>query len=508
MNQREVSFLLGFAVVALLVLPFVFQYECERARRQASAPPPPKVLRVMAASPERVRGSLSPYGPGFEQELLSAFSHGAGYRIEWLPTTSIRKAFEALEQGKADLVIGANVELPAPAAQADATVRPAAAKSAASPAVTPAVTVAGPVAAGPAYAHYKPVLVHSSSRYGLRRAQDMCEAPILLTANPVLEARLASHTSQLPCRPTKRVAATCELTPILNSLDSGEERFALVDDGRFQLLQPFYPGVRPARQVGEAIPYRWYWNNRDEELATAMESFWRYHETETRLARLTEKYFGFLPASTDYFEIRHLVRTVAGALPRFRDVIEREAAKNGLDPLFLIAVIYQESHFDPEAVSETGVRGLMQITEATARTLGVADRTDPVQSIEGGARYLRRLFEEMEAHGVRGWDRWFFALAAYNRGKGHVDDAVMLARDFGGDGDTWGELKAALPLLAHERYYSRCKNGYTRGGQAVAYVDNIRYYYYVLKGLVALARPEAEDLGALSGLVPPAWPRV
>jgi membrane-bound lytic murein transglycosylase F len=183
-----------------------------------------------------------------------------------------------------------------------------------------------------------------------------------------------------------------------------------------------------------------------------------------------------------------------------------EAEKNGIDPLFLAAVIYQESRFNARARSRTGVRGLMMITQATAEDLDVADRLDPEQSIRGGAAYLRELWERLEPLGLEPWDRWFLALAAYNQGINHLRDAVELSRRMGGSGETWRDVKKVFPLLAWQKYYSQAKYGYTRGYEAVTYVDSIRYFYYILHGFVVLGRPEAEHLGPLLGAAPDGWP--
>jgi membrane-bound lytic murein transglycosylase F len=145
------------------------------------------------------------------------------------------------------------------------------------------------------------------------------------------------------------------------------------------------------------------------------------------------------------------------------------------------------------------VRGLMQITGATARELGI-NRLDPMQSISGGSKYLKILYDRLEPYGLEQWDRWFFALAAYNQGWGSLTDAIKLSQRLGGSGNTWREVKEVFPLLARSKYYRQAEHGYARGWEAVNYVDSIRYYYYVLQGLVILSRPEAKDLPAL---VPP-----
>lgn len=93
--------------------------------------------------------------------------------------------------------------------------------------------------------------------------------------------------------------------------------------------------------------------------------------------------------------------------------IDAAAAKHGIDPALLRALVRQESGFDPAARSPAGASGLTQLMPGTAASLGVTDPTDPVQALDGGARYLR---QQLDRFG--GDER--LALAAYNAGPGAV----------------------------------------------------------------------------------------
>ncbi|MFN2350041.1 MAG: transglycosylase SLT domain-containing protein, partial [Thioalkalivibrio sp.] len=165
--------------------------------------------------------------------------------------------------------------------------------------------------------------------------------------------------------------------------------------------------------------------------------------------------------------------------PRFRPLFETAAASHEVRWTLLAAQSYQESHWDPAARSPTGVRGLMMLTQPTAAELGVTNRLDPAQSINGGARYLadlrRRLPETIQEP-----DRTWIALAAYNVGMGHVFDARGLARDLGRNPDSWVEFREVLPLLAQPRYHRKLRYGYARGTEPVEYVRRIRNYEDIL----------------------------
>jgi len=104
----------------------------------------------------------------------------------------------------------------------------------------------------------------------------------------------------------------------------------------------------------------------------------------------------------------------AGRTSPYDGIINRAAARNGLDPALVGAVVRQESGFRADAVSTAGAQGLMQLMPSSARDLGVADPFDPGQNVDGGARLLRSLVDRYDG-------RLDYALAAYNAGPGAVD---------------------------------------------------------------------------------------
>jgi membrane-bound lytic murein transglycosylase F len=169
-------------------------------------------------------------------------------------------------------------------------------------------------------------------------------------------------------------------------------------------------------------------------------------------------------------------------------VFQEVAEAHDIDWRLLAAIGYQESHWDPEASSPTGVRGLMMLTRNTAKLLGLGDRTDPEQSIEGGARYFLRMWRRMPDR-IQEPDRTWMALAAYNMGWGHLEDARVLTQRQGGNPDLWRDVSQRLPLLTQERYYSQTKYGYARGTEAQRYVRNIRNYYDILVWMDTRAHP-------------------
>ena len=122
---------------------------------------------------------------------------------------------------------------------------------------------------------------------------------------------------------------------------------------------------------------------------------------------------------------------------------------------------------------------MMMLTQKTAKTLGVKSRMDPVQSIDGGVRYLAQQHKRIGAD-VSEPDRTYMALAAYNVGMGHLRDAMTLAERLGRDPNSWQGVSSTLPLLRQKAYYRSLPHGYARGTEPVRYVERIKTYYRIL----------------------------
>jgi soluble lytic murein transglycosylase-like protein len=172
-------------------------------------------------------------------------------------------------------------------------------------------------------------------------------------------------------------------------------------------------------------------------------------------------------------------RRVSTRLSRYSKFIKAAAKKHGFDWHLIVAQIYQESHLNPLAKSSAGARGLMQILPGTARSLGVNDIYDPVENINAGVRYLKTLYDQYNS--IEGADRMLMALAAYNAGRGHVEDARRLAVKKNLDPDSWESLKKTLPLLRYRKYYKKSKYGYCRGTEPIIYTKRIMIYYKIIK---------------------------
>ena len=278
--------------------------------------------------------------------------------------------------------------------------------------------------------------------------------------------------------------ADAEVTDLLAKVAYGELDLTVSDSTEFHIQRNFHPDLRIALDLQLDDPLAWAFpKGKGDSLLARADDFLIKADRRGYLARVHDRYYGHTK-KFDYVGTRNFIRHYESRLPRYRHMFEEAGREWGIDWRLLAAIGYQESHWRSGAVSPTGVRGIMMLTEDTANYLGIEDRVDPENSIFGGAQYYARQTERV-ADTVDEPDRTWMALAAYNVGFNHVKDARQIVEWQGGNPDTWVDLSNALPLLAQRKWYTRVPYGYARGWEPVLYVNNIRSYYNILKWLTA-----------------------
>jgi membrane-bound lytic murein transglycosylase F len=274
-------------------------------------------------------------------------------------------------------------------------------------------------------------------------------------------------------------ASDLEAIDLLHMVASGEIDFTIVDSHEYDIVRGFLTNLADAFEISSQQSLAWATpkNITDRSLQYAIESFFVDLRSEGTLLQLQDRYFGHLE-NFDRNSAVAFSRLKAKRLNRYQTTFKKAANKYQLEWELLAAIGYQESHWNPNARSRTGVRGLMMLTRPTAKLMGVTNRVDATQSIEGGAKYFAHLLTKFEH--IPEPERTWFALASYNVGYGHLLDAQMLTRNQGGDPEKWLDVKKRLPLLSQKQWYSKTKYGYARGYEPVRYVENIRRYYDML----------------------------
>lgn len=277
---------------------------------------------------------------------------------------------------------------------------------------------------------------------------------------------------------------TQDVQGLLARVSNGVIDYTVADSTAVQINRFFHPDIQVAFDVSEPRPVAWAFRaNRDRSLVEAAARYFEEIKANGRLDEIMDRYLGHTDRF-DYVGTRTFLAHVDARLPRYRALFEAAAAEHGFDWRLLAALSYQESHWDPSAVSPTGVRGLMMLTQRTAEAMGVSDREDPEESIFGGARYLGKVIEKIPER-IPEPDRTWMALAAYNVGFGHLEDARRITQRRGLDPDRWPHVRDSLPLLTQESWYRDTRHGYTRGWEPVRFVDNIRRYYEVMAWMTA-----------------------
>ncbi|WP_447875533.1 membrane-bound lytic murein transglycosylase MltF [Serratia fonticola] len=394
----------------------------------------------------------TPQGPsGLDYELAKSFANYLGVKLVVIPHQNINDLFDDLDDDNADILAAGLIY------NRDRLSR---------------------ASTGPAYYSVSQQLVY---RLGTTRPKTFADIKGKLAV-----ASGSAHVSTLKQLkqskyPDLSWEASSDMTSkeLLEQVADGKLDYTIGDSVTIALLQRIHPQLAVAFDITDEEPVTWYLKrSNDDSLYAALLDFYSQRVEDGTLARLEEKYLGHV-GSFDYVDTKTFLSAIDSVLPTFRSLFEKYASE--IDWKLLAAIAYQESHWNPQATSPTGVRGLMMLTRATADGLGVTDRLDPEQSIQGGALYLQRLMEKVPDT-VPEDERIWFALAAYNMGWGHMLDARKLTKSQQGNPDSWVDVKQRLPMLSQKRYYPSLTYGYARGREAYNYVENIRRYQVSLVG--------------------------
>ena len=283
---------------------------------------------------------------------------------------------------------------------------------------------------------------------------------------------------------------------LLDRIARQRHELAATDDLHFTVAANFNPDLAEAFELPGKLAYVWAFDATGDALRARAAEFIETLRADGTLRRLDDRYFGHI-RRLDSRDIVAFLGHIRERLPEYRQAFHEAQEITGIDWRLIAALAYQESKWDPLATSFTGVRGMMMLTEDTADRLGVTNRLDPKQSIRAGARYLAMLTDDLPEE-VAYPDRFWFALAAYNLGMGHLRGARAFAPGLKRDPNLWVDMKQVLPLMSRPEYYERLKGGRARGGEAVILVENVRNYFDVLSRFEPAWKPPS--LGANSSV--------
>lgn len=331
-----------------------------------------------------------------------------------------------------------------------------------------------------------------------KKVDDLSEVSLLVLDGSSYDERLRELAEEIPGLAWE---TTAELSTdeILEKVWKREVDCAVADSNIVAINRRYFPELDIVFPITDEQHLAWVLPQGADELGRVVDEWMKSAAESDLLARLDERYYGHVTIF-DYVDLKRYADRIEKRLPKYRPIFEQASAEHDIPWTLLAAVSYQESQWNPRAKSPTGVRGMMMLTKTTASAVGVTNRLDPKQSIMGGAKYLDRMMKRVPSE-VQGRNRLWYALASYNIGFGHLQDARELARNLDKDPNQWFELKTVLPLLSRKKYYKTLRHGYARGTEPVRYVERIREYHDVLTFRLSEEELQAEgnSAWALSG---------
>lgn len=385
---------------------------------------------------------------GFEYDLVKQLAQYLDVKLELVPSYHVAELLPKLKNGHVDLLVGGLAETQSRSNQ---------------------------FRYSPPYMYISQKLVYKQGR---KRPVNFEEVDGTITV-----ASQTSHHEKL-LRLQKEnpdinidISESADPNELLEMLIDDKIEFTVADSHNLAIVRRYFPDISVAFTIEKQQPLNWLLqNNQDDSLYAILIDFFGDMHQSGELLALEDRYFGHVE-KFNYVDTRLFMSAVDKVLPKYQPWFEQYAGD--IDWRLLAAQSYQESHWNPRAKSPTGVRGIMMLTQPTARQLGVKSRLDAETNIQGGAKYLRQLLRRIPER-ISEHERPWFALAAYNIGWGHVQDARRLTEKKGGDPDKWVDVKRYLPLLREKRYYKTTRYGFARGDEATTYVENIRRYYDTL----------------------------
>lgn len=424
------------------------------------------ILTVRSATTmQRNPGGFKPRqdedGAGYEHDLAALFARELGVKAEFKVLPNHAKLLEAMESGRGHLAA-------AQLAQTEA--------------------LRSRFAFGPAYKSMQYQLIHHKAEPRPRNLADLGSRKVAVIAgtpaHDILQSLQSTHGSltieALPEQPEEE---------LLRMVETKKVDFALFDALGFSVNRRLHPDLAAAFNVGPELKVAWAFTRvADEDLKQSARLFFDKVRANGTLARLQDRYFGHT-SRIQAPDSEALLERIQTILPKLRPYFYEAEEITGIEWRLLAAISYQESHWDPNATSPTGVRGLMMLTEDTADRMKVKNRLDPRDSVIGGAKYLALLRDTVPLR-IAEPDRSWLALAAYNQGYGHLEDARILAQRKGLNADSWLDVRKIYPLLRDPQFYESLKFGFCRGDEAVHFVESVRNYYDIISRLEPAYVPE------------------
>lgn len=392
---------------------------------------------------------------GFEHDLIHAFAQSHNYKIKWRIKYSLDDVLQTLQKGQADL--GAS-------------------------GLTHTLKRKKEFIFGPRYYSIKEKVVCGKGIHP-KNIKELMSYRLEVIDNSSYIETLKKHQqkySALQWKENKHLSTEA----IFEKIHNKKMDCTISDSHIAAINQRYHPELNILFTIEKEKDLVWMMPKakKSEELRLKLHHWFKTFKHSKEYVQIVDRYFSHTK-EFNYFDIKTYHKRIKSKLPKYQYHFEKNSRQFKIPWKLLAAQAYQESHWNPYAKSPTGVRGMMMITLPTAKELGINNRLDYRQSIYAGAKYMNQLKRRLPKEIVSQVERYKFALAAYNIGFGHLEDAIALGKKYDIDPYIWINMKMLLPLLSQEKYYKELKYGYARGTEPVEYVTRINNYYQILKKL-------------------------
>ena len=387
---------------------------------------------------------------GLEFDLASEFAKELDKKIKFIVVSDVKEALFSLERNKGHMVVGVNVS--------DLNQQW--------------------ISFGPVYQKVQPQIAYNTNSSKPKNISDLARKNIEIVSGSVHIDQMNKEKLKVP--DLRWTEMNMSADNLLARLSKGKSDYVVADSIQIGIQRNFYTNLGVAINLGRKSGKAWAFSSYTEpELKTKVHKFFKKINKDGNLNRLLDRHYGHIQR-LDQDDVIKFFKNIRKLLPELRSYFYEAEEITNIDWRLIAALAYQESHWDRMATSSTNVRGIMMLTEDTAERMEVTDRLDARQSILAGARYLLILKDTLPSRIVEP-DRTWIALAAYNQGYGHIEDARILAQRMMLSPDLWVDLKRSLPLLSDSKHFENLKYGYARGGEAVHLTESVRAYYDILR---------------------------
>jgi len=410
-----------------------------------------KVLRILTRNTSTTFFIYKGDQLGFEYELAREFAKSLGVRLEVVIPPTREALLEYLDAGRGDLV-AAGMTRTAERERRYAISAP--------------------------YQFVSELLVVPAKDTKTRGLPDLKGKTVSVRKSSSYYETLSNIQDRLGIK-IELVPENLETEDILAQVGAGKIAATVADSNIVQLEQTYNSNIRSVGPIGDVVEIGWVMRQDQPGLKAEVDAFLKKLYKGTFYNIMVGKYF---KDSKKLRAEQALRADRGGALSPYDAIVKRHARTYELDWRLITAQMYQESGFNPKAMSWVGAKGLMQVMPRTGLELKVTDLEDPDQGILAGSKLMARYSNIFNSPDIPAKDRIRFALASYNCGPGHVDDARELAREMGLNRNKWfGNVEQAMLLLSKREIAKKARYGFCRCEEPVKYVSEIqdRYDHYV-----------------------------